>query len=245
MAEWVVELKGERFDLEELPKTFRSPDLCVVQEGDRYFLKSDQFFADSRTSDIYGRADILIERLNGTMKIRMGNFINVGIESLIYIDDQGVPHRHYRLVAENGYIRMKVGAVTLMISPQGETVGTPESSSIIPIPWAMIADTDGGVAMVLRLFGQGLSWANLYKISEVLHEDQGDKIIDKGWARPEDIKNFKATANSYRAIGEEARHAREKEPPPQNPMTLNEAQALIREVVKKWLQEKASILKAP
>ena len=245
MAEWAVELKGDKFDLEELPKEFHSPDLLVVREGDRYLLRSDQFACYSSESDIYSRAVILLERINGTMKIRMSNFINVGIEALISIDDQGVPHRHYRLHLEGGHIRIKGGAITLLVSPQGETVGTPESSSMIPMPWAMIADKDTSVSKVLRLFAQDLSWANLYKISEVVHEDQGDKIVDKGWARLEDIKDFKATANSYRAIGEEARHTREKEPAPQNPMTLNEAQVLIRAVVEKWLQEKASILKAP
>lgn len=211
-------------------------------------MKSSDFLSLDSEQDIYKRASLLVERINGIMRIRMGSFRNIGIEAVIQIDDQSVLHRSVWLHAEPGIMRMKSGPVTLKIEPlQEESIkGSREKASRAAVlSWPEIAERDNHVAKALRLFEQELNWLNLYKISEVIFEDQGKEIIEKGWATLEEVNLFRETANCCRAIGDAARHARDKDRPPAMPLALGEAQALIRRVASRWLEEKSRPRRKP
>jgi len=241
MAEWKVELQGDRFDLEELPEIFHSSDLRVVEEDAKFFLKSHDFNSLASDGDVRRRAELLVERINGSMRVRMRNFKNVRIEAVLYIDDQGVSHRNIEVHPEPITMRSKVAGNVTLVTSQGGQASPPQplAAKQPEAAWPDISDSDSRVATVLRLFAKELNWSNLYKISEVIYEDQGKKIYEKRWATPEEVRKFRGTANCYGAIGDEARHAREEDPPPLTPMTLGKAEALIRGIARKWLEEKA------
>jgi hypothetical protein len=65
-----------------------------------------------------------------------------------------------------------------------------------------------------------------------------DTIADKGWASRSEIKNFKHTANSPSAVGDEARHGKELTQPPANSMTIENARDLLRPLATRWIGEK-------
>ena len=82
-----------------------------------------------------------------------------------------------------------------------------------------------------------ISWGTLYKILEVLEEDQFPPIMRRG--------KYKKTANllthmadSHLAVGFNARHLHERFKPPKKPMTLSEAQTFVKLVLTEWLKEK-------
>ena len=89
-------------------------------------------------------------------------------------------------------------------------------------------------ARALRLFNRG-DWGSLYKIFEIIYRDVGLKVYDDEWLQESQIRLFKCTANNLRAIGDEARHAREDWDPPGKPMSLPEARKLIQALLKRWI----------
>ncbi|MBD0394812.1 MAG: hypothetical protein ICV52_13425, partial [Microcoleus sp. C1-bin4] len=81
------------------------------------------------------------------------------------------------------------------------------------------------------------NWINLYKIYEIVEKNAGKKKIEQ-WIIKDKIRQFKHTANSQSAIGDEARHGVDHNDPPKEPMPKSEADALIRNLVKQWLEWK-------
>lgn len=243
MAEWRIELRGDKFDLEELPRRFTSENLTILEDAGKYFLKSKDFAFLGTEPEVFKRGEVLLERINGTLKVVMNNFHSVDIESVVHIDDMGVLHPNKRLKAKAGVYRTKLSADLKLTLAQGKPAGDDlrESPRVAETSWPEVADQDKNVAKALRFFSKELDWINLYKIWEVVQEDQSgiDNITKKGWARKKNIDTFKQTANSYRAIGDSARHAREKHEPPPIPMPIAQARALIRSIVTNWIKEKA------
>jgi hypothetical protein len=85
-------------------------------------------------------------------------------------------------------------------------------------------------------------WINLYKVYEVVRDDVGGKhvLVRNGWATADDIRRFTETAQSPQLLGDAARHAGRKRPPPPDPMTLDGAKALIGAMVRSWVSTKIS-----
>src|SRR5262245_12013504 len=86
----------------------------------------------------------------------------------------------------------------------------------------------------LRYFAPSGSWANLYKALEVVQDEIGGDIHRKGWASKRELDRFTQTANSTSAVGRDARHAKRRFTPPKRPMSLEEADELIRNVLMRW-----------
>jgi hypothetical protein len=84
------------------------------------------------------------------------------------------------------------------------------------------------------------NWKNLYMVLEVIEDDLGgeEAVLQKRYVSIKKLKSFKRTANSYLAIGRDARHATIKNSMPRSPMSLTVAQELIHIVLQKWLESK-------
>ena len=76
-------------------------------------------------------------------------------------------------------------------------------------------------------------------VLEVIEDAVGGEktLTSKSWGRKSEVKLFKQTANSFRALGAEARHGTTSQPPPSKPMSLNQARDLIRQLLHDWFQE--------
>jgi hypothetical protein len=113
-----------------------------------------------------------------------------------------------------------------------------------PIPdWMILANSDGNVRKVIRLFGKGVNdWTSLNRVYEVIKHDMvGDSnIVDKEWTTQRQIVLFRRTANSVTAAGDNARHGVETTEPPSDPMQLTEASAFIENLVHNWIRWKQS-----
>lgn len=98
---------------------------------------------------------------------------------------------------------------------------------------------DPKVQTALWVFNDERNYINLYKCYELILSDVGGRIVD--WVEKSGIKRFSHTANSPAAIGYSlARHGRENRSPPEAPMTLADADALIRRLIVAWITDKAS-----
>ncbi len=105
-------------------------------------------------------------------------------------------------------------------------------SSIIPA-----SDRDINEAL-FYLGSKDSGWPDLYKASEIIAECAGglDSIVRRGWCARKDWKRFTRTANHQEAIGRFSRHARSKEQPPPDPMTVAEAERFLIDVIGHWIK---------
>lgn len=104
-----------------------------------------------------------------------------------------------------------------------------------------LAHSDAAVERAMRLFAaDSASWVGLYRILEVVEEDVGGekRLTRLGWASKMPIKDFKHSANSVEAAGNESRHGVEPGDPPARPMTIEEARKFGRNLVDGWLNSK-------
>lgn len=235
MGRWLVRLKGDKFDLEDLPALLHPPELAVIEENGSYYLQSSEFESLTSADEVRKHGIALIEIINGAVKLHRGDFCNVSEDGITRVEDNGKCHRY--LFAEAGIFRMRGKATLTVTTPNGverkidrpTNIGT---SINIAMKHEPVADT-------LHFFRER-SWNNLYKVYEVIRDDVGGNhtIIKKGWVSKQELSRFTQTAQSRAVLGDDARHASERCRPPAQPMSLSEAESLIRGILMNWMQTK-------
>ncbi len=95
--------------------------------------------------------------------------------------------------------------------------------------------------LLLTLAVRSEDWRLLYVVYEIIEEHMGQpsKMERLGWAADGEIKRFKATADSRRALGTKSRHGKRKRSPPPRPMNFPEARRLVQRVLLEWLRSLA------
>jgi hypothetical protein len=105
----------------------------------------------------------------------------------------------------------------------------------------MLVSVDGAVLRALWLFNDERNFINLYKVFEVMEADVGGDMYRLGWATKAETKRFSHTANSPMAVGyRRARHGKEHNQPPTQPMELAVADELVRRILTRWIMHKAA-----
>jgi hypothetical protein len=146
-------------------------------------------------------------------------------------------------IRESLQIRVEMGAVTAIVA---DAAGNVIAQPVPPPPRSAVllqlAAEDAAIAKVLRLLSaqDAMTWVGLYRIHEVIEDDVGGqhKFEKEGWGSADDLRRFKHSANSVEVGGDKARHGKEPQVPPKNPMTLAEAEAYVRYIIQAWLAGK-------
>lgn len=238
MPNWLVKLEGEKFDLEDLPSLLRSPEHTVIEENGSYYLKSSDFDSLSSADEVRECAIEIIEILNGAVKLHIHNFRGVSEDGVTLIEEDGSRHQ-YIYVRSAGTVRSKVSANLTVTTSNGTQQAAPLLTNVES--WLSLAKGDKAVADALHFFREN-TWGSLYKIYEIIKDDVGGKkevITTNGWATKKGLDRFTQTAQSRKALGDSARHAAKKYKPPPQPMTIQEAELLIRGVLRSWFRSKA------
>ena len=235
MPNWLVQLTGEKFDLEDLPNCFTVPELKVVEEFDSYYLKSELFDLLQDVNEVRVLAEELRDRMIGAAKLARSNFQPVDLGAVIRQEEDG--KRNVYLFPETLVIRSKLSAKA-----------TVRGSRIVPqVPqpalWVVLAATDDKVAQALRLWGRGSDdWVKLFKLLEIIESDVGGAIYSNEWATKAEVSQFTQTANSAEALGDAARHAKKRVPAPSEPMPIEVARQLLKRLLERWITSKTSQL---
>jgi len=234
MGEWLVELRGHVFDLRDLADLFTTPDLLVVREGEEFCLKSTAFDALASEDDVYAKAKSLMPSLNGIASVYVTGYRNVGISGgIISIDAGGTRKRYiYEAVTEEIRLKASVDVAGGVAVARGPT----EADAAIKA-----AFTEEVLSRALQFFSLEKNWVNLYKVLDAIEEDMGsaDAVMKKGWVSASEIDRFTGTANNHNAAKGNARHGYvSKRPMKKKPMTLAEAEQLIRTLLTQWLKTK-------
>jgi len=200
-------------------------------------LKWSDFDSLGSADEVRERAIAIIKMLNGTVKLHIPSFRDVSEDGVTIIEEDGRRH-HYVYLRGSITARSKISA-NLTVTTSNDT------RQIAPLPsnvesWICLTKTDKAVADALHLFREN-TWISLYKVYEIISEDVGGQqaITKNGWATKKRLSQFTQTAQSRAAIGDFARHAANKFKPPSQPMTIQEAESLLRGVILSWLSSKA------
>ena len=235
MPEWLVILKGEKTDLEYLC-TLHSSEWSVKEENGNCYLKCTGFDQKIDARSVLEYATQILDVTNGIMKLAYPNMKPIRAEQVIQIKENG-KHTQFILPpsipSEERVFIPRVFSSDDSKCLQGRNVM--ES-------WIDVAERDELVNRALTLYGAlEHNWKNLYMVLEVIEQDVGGKraLLQTLWAKGYETKLFKQTANNFTIIGREARHGHDKCKPPKNPMTLPEAQTLVRNILLKWIRSKS------
>jgi hypothetical protein len=75
---------------------------------------------------------------------------------------------------------------------------------------------------------------------DIVQVSVGSRTFDEDRITREEANLFAWTANSPAAVGEQARHGRQRNDPPPNPMSEEDALTLIQGLIRQWLDSTAA-----
>jgi len=238
MAVWVVRLSGDEFELKELCRSTKLPELTIKQEDSTFILESSFFNELQDAGEIKQKVDDLLLLINGSMRLALGSRTPVEVEAVIHINNNGAK------VTTCFHEDIMYGSAISSHTITRVNGSIEEFHPADPIPgWMILANSNEIVQKVLRLFGKGVNnWVSLYRVYEVIKHDMGGdaNIVGKEWTTQRQIDRFRRTANSVVAAGDDSRHGVETNDPPQNPMSLPEAISFIEYLVHNWIRWKQS-----
>ena len=217
-------------DVDNLSNLLASSDeFSLITENNKYYLTSSHWESLTNTSDVLSEATKLLEYISAVAMISFPGFPRLESDKIYEVDEEGKRHNRVELL------------VKILPLQDSFSIQLEGGQDIIPIlefdSWRKLAEEDEIVKDVFRQFREfDHNWINLYKIYEIVKKDAGKKKIEQ-WTKNK-ISQFTHTANSQSAIGDDARHGVDRNDPPKEPMSLSEAQALIRNLLKQWLQWK-------
>jgi hypothetical protein len=229
MTEWLVQLKGSKIDLENLKKILEKSDPCIIQDEFGYYLKTDKWNLIEDPTQIKSDALKLIQQLDNATYLHFRDMPPISYGQLIKIDDDR--KKHHFLFAEATVFNIKTRATPKF---EGDFSNEQQKHDVVKLFETATKDTQ--VTEALRFYRIG-DWINLYKSYEIMRDSIGgeSKIFQNNWATKKIVGRFTQTAQSYDSIGDEARHASRKYKPHKEPMSINEAQKIIGDLLKKWI----------
>jgi hypothetical protein len=235
-VEWLVQLAGHRFDLEELPDWLDGGPFSVLEAEGAYFLKSEYFTRFTDPREVRRAAEDIVELANGLGRVQWQEFQPISVGAVETRTSDGSRKVH---ISASERVLLRDKAKVVVKDKNG--VVQPSKSRGKLTAWMEVAGED---ALVQRAIGYlnrpGVTWNDLYRTLEVVKASVGGSIVDEGWASKRQLERFSRTANSYSVLGRDARHGRDPGDPPSNPMDFAEARRFILDIARQWLEWKVS-----
>jgi hypothetical protein len=177
----------------------------------------------SSDGEVFAKARSLIVDLNGIASVYECGYKNVNLAGgIISVSADGTRKRAIFEAVSDG---LRLGD---FVEATGGTAGV---KSPTPAELAMkAAYKEEVVSRALHFLSQAKNWVNLYKVLDAMCDDLGslDAVKKKNWVAAGEIGRFIGTANYHTAAAGEARHGFDYRRGMSDPLTLAEAEVLIR-----------------
>ena len=222
MPRWTVHLDGASSSL----RLLAALAVGVTVEDRAFVFRSENLDRLTDSTEVEQYVGELIGVLNGVGRMADDDFVAIS-SSLIVGTDRG----HTTVLARPADAAMRGGVAVVQ---QGSQSGVSTDYSSL----AEIAIREPKVAQVLQTLARGVDPVNLYRVFELIRNDVRPGMVTNGWTTKPEIERFRRTVNSVSVLGYEARHAVQREQPPQRPMSVAEARAFVRRLVEKWAASK-------
>ena len=234
MIEQLFKLTGETRDLEEMAQSF--------QEGPATVKKIDEFFylnleMESHKSDeqAISEGEFALERMNAICLVKDERFRTPRINGITRRDPV-TGKIGPTIVYLQCHMQVRAGMRgTLTVTEADGTIRPRQPTFGEKV--LNIALANEALRETLRTYGTVQhDWCGLYTVLETIEKGNGGKI-PRAWATKREVDDFTSTACSYDAVGPGARHgfgAGQKMAPR---VTLGQARALIRKLLRAWMDE--------
>ena len=230
MKKILVQLIGDKLDLEDIMLGFKASEWKITKETEGYYLTSESFNETFDHDEILSNVNLLLDILNGAANIIHKDHKRIETGCLVEVDEDG--HRNIFLsIHERVTLRDRCNADILR---DGKILERPLSKIE---DWVTKAKKYVSVRDALHFFNE-ITWWNLYKVFEIIRDDVGGKksiykIIDE-----DELKCFEDVAQRRDLLGDNARHASKSFNPPTKILTLDEATNTIIKLFENWINSK-------
>lgn len=227
MKRWLVELRGERFDIEDYPRWFPNGEIFAVEEGGAVYLTGPAFNSCSDATQVWKTASEAISDMFAVANLLTPGLHRAEIGSLIYENDQGRRMQSVVVVAPTAEARAKAFAPSVSGDTAAEEPEPTEAQTMLAG-----ALNDEHLKAALSVWAnKPHTWPYLYRILEEIEKSCGCSANTAGLCTKAQRTRFCQSANAAEISGEDSRHAMRKWEPPANPMSLKEAESFIRDTL--------------
>lgn len=230
MTKYKVKITGHEFDLTTAEFAIKCDMFSIEKIDKEYFISSINFNDLDDSNELYAIAEEILELINSLLTLTVSGFNPLMLEHLHIKDIDGKISKIVNMSANmtgRGYMSASLS-----------TSDSKSHNNLLSLTSTLINKINEKPTLidVLHFYTTPITWSNLYKIYEIIHDDIGDEV--KTITGSNQLSRFKGTAQSRKLIGDEARHASENIVGPQNPMTIIEARELISNLIFIWTKAK-------
>lgn len=232
---WTVDLKGEEYDLADLP-AMTAGDLIHVErvhEG-AYRMVLPPEMGREQGQGVLDVCSAHVARLNGVLKVLDNASRPIDYERTVVGWDAsgGTPVRS--VWVEGAHLRLK-GGLAILLGPDGEAPADSRRERAGPLLAAAAQHVLAEAALTV-MGRREVSWPELYVAFEIVQSEVGGKMFERGWIPEKDADLFAWTVNNFGALGTMARHGPKNRKSPTNPMQYAGAVGLVSNLVRSWLR---------
>lgn len=236
MANWFIRLRGNNFDLQDLPSKYKSTETKIFFCENFYYLESALFELLTTNDDVFLNGKELIEKINEIEKFQNPNYHYIELDHIFFKKDDGTHDIFVKL--ENAVTTRAKPCAVIVTNTSQANYNIGDSSTISERLFLLMSNKT--IKDVFHFYAEN-DWINFYKVFEIIREDFGggkSNMINSGLASQNELDDFTATAQSRSVLGDEARHAAPKYDKVLNPMSFLKAKDFINRLIKNWLSIK-------
>ncbi len=232
---WLIELNGHSFDLEDqLHWTSGNPIHVARGDEERYYLLLPIALVGEDHKKVRDRAEHVVVALNGIGGLFEPAYAGITLANVMHTVDETGVRRDVVIGVTGVAMRIRGGRPTVVVGGQQSADPTRGMAA------AVMSAADGSTAMhdALSLLGRPTpTWSELFVAYELVKANVGGLMHELRWVSKAELRLFKWTANSYTALGPQARHGSSPDPAPNEPMSYADARDLIRRLVRSWVSQ--------
>jgi hypothetical protein len=236
--QWFFHLEGDELDLQGVSQLF-DQRINLTRKDSRLYLVMELPFTSIEAQAALAAAEGLLAKVNATAQVMYGNHETLRIGAVSCLDQPGGLATQVVMVGSGIRSRARMSikvAFTTDSAPEPEPLRVGDR-------FLHAADHNKHFDRALYLYGAlPQDWRGLYMVLEAAQDgNEGETgLIAKKWVTSHAIKDFKATANSFRAIQSQARHGTITQGSIKARQTLGEARSMIRQILECWEREISS-----
>ena len=238
---WELQLRGAEEDLEHLARYFTSGKQHVFNAGPAfgYLIYAEDFDKCASSAEVLAAGTEHLSVISGVLRLVRRSTVALHAGAVYWHRADGLRNTFLHVSPIENLVQFGEASV-VVTDCRGNAVHGPNS-----LPQtrkiADLAQYDSAVAKAMRLMvvPDANVWTGLARLTEVIEEDAGGWPVmeKKGWIDGKRRDLFRRTANSEGA-GDLSRHGHKKFEQPPNPMTLDEAQTFVRDLIRLWIDAK-------
>lgn len=161
----MIELDGERFDLQELLRLNSLQGISITDESGRFYLRWDEFNSCTEARDVLDRGNEILRVMNGIAQLEIQNWDNVRVRGVARDEANGARTQFMFPEAIRGRSRVSGNATIIRVDA---TVDSSIHKSTLE-SFLGIAQKDAEIEKALRILGSGKpNWSTLYNIYEII-----------------------------------------------------------------------------